>query len=40
MQSPDNATRMEEKFEEYIKKKFSPDQNHSTGGVIYASFAE
>ena len=40
MQSHDNATRMEERFEEYVKKKFPPDQKRSTSGVMYAAFGE
>ena len=31
---------LEERFEEYIKKKFPPDQKHSTNGIIYAGFGE
>ena len=40
MQSHDNATRMEERFEEYVKKKFPRDQKRSTSGVMYAAFGE
>ena len=40
MQSHDNSTWMEERFEEYIKKKFSTDQKRSTSSVIYAAFGE
>ena len=42
MQSHDNATRMEERSEEYcdVKKKFPPDQKRSTSGVMYAAFGE
>ena len=40
MQSHDNATRMEERFEEHVKKKFPPDQKRSTSGVMYAAFGE
>ena len=31
---------LEERFEEYIKKKFPPDQKHSTNGIIHAGFGE
>ena len=31
---------MEERFEEYIKKKSPSDQKHSTSGIIYAAFGE
>ena len=40
MQSDDSAMRMEERFEEHVKKKFSPDEKRSTSGVIYAAFGE
>ena len=36
MESHDNATQMEERFEEHVKKKFQPEQKRSTSGVIYA----
>ena len=39
MQSHDNAM-MEERFEEHMKKKFRPDEKHSTSGVISAAFGE
>ena len=40
MQSHDNATRMEERFEDHVKTKFPPDQKRSTRGVMYAAFVE
>ena len=40
MQSHDNTMRMEERFEEYVKNNFLPDQKRSTSGVIYAAFGE
>ena len=40
MQSDDSAMRMEERFEEHVKKKFPPDEKRSTSGVIYAAFGE
>ena len=40
MQSCDNATWMEEKFEEYIRKKFPPNQKRSSSVIIYAAFGE
>ena len=40
MESHDNATQMEERFEEHVKKKFPSEQKRSTSGVNYATFGE
>ena len=40
MQSRNNATRMEERFEESYKKKFPPHQKNSISGIIYGAFGE
>ena len=40
MESHDEATKMEQRFEEHVKRKFPPEQKRSTSGVIYAAFGE
>ena len=39
-ESHDEATQMEQRFEEHVKRKFPPEQKRSTSGVIYAAFGE
>ena len=38
--SHDEATQMEQRFKEHVKRKFPPEQKRSTSGVIYAAFGE
>ena len=40
MESHGEATQMEQRFKEHVKKKFPPEQKRSTSGVIYAAFGE
>ena len=40
MQSHESETRMEERFEEHVRKKFPPDQKRGTSGVINVAFGE
>lgn len=39
-ESHDEATQMEQRFEEHVKRKFPPQQKRSTSGVFYAAFGE
>ena len=39
-ESRDEATQIEQRLEEHVKRKFSLEQKCSTSGVIYAAFDE
>lgn len=39
-ESHDEATQMEQRFEEHVKRKFPPQQKRSTSGVFYAACGE